>query len=373
MAQTKIYYFLYLLVSILIVLSVSSCKQDPEIKDPEAFKATPYEFRIPKGFPTIVYIPEDNPMTVEGIELGRYLYYDNRMSGKADQGLGMSCASCHLQQNAFESGLKNPVGTLGIPTYHTMLPHINLAWLPGTFGWNGSVPSIEADIMGVVTDPSEFASTHAAVEHAIGKIEMYKPMFKAAFGTEEVNMDRIAKAIAQFVRTLVSDDSKFDKALRGEVQSSDAERRGLILFTTEAGADCFHCHGTTGNPLMTTHLFYNNAKDSIFDITHDRYSITGNSKDKGAYKATTLRNIELTGPYMHDGRFATLSDVVDFYSEGLVYSTYAHPLMHKLEFPYGNGAELSPNQKDDLIAFLKSLTDQTFITNPDYSNPFNSK
>jgi cytochrome c peroxidase len=123
---------------------------------------------------------------------------------------------------------------------------------------------------------------------------------------------------------------------------------------------------------MTTHLFYNNATDSVFDDPRDRYAVTGNPTDKGAYKATTLRNIELTGPYMHDGRFETLEEVINFYSRGLVYSDYAHPLMHKLAPPYGQGAELNPQQKADLLAFLKTLTDQEFLINPDFSNPFDN-
>jgi cytochrome c peroxidase len=349
-----------------ILLSSSSCKKDPEPK----YEPTPKEFIIPQGFPTNVNIPEDNPQTVEGIELGRYLFYDDRINGRADEGKGMSCSSCHLQENSFENGSGKGIGVDGLETHHTMLPLINLAWNPGTFGWNGSVSSIEEDVWIVITDPTEFASTHKASVEAISNIEMYPPLFEKAFGDDEVSMDRIAKALSQFIRTFVSSDSKFDKVLRGEAQFSIEEQRGLVLFTTEAGADCFHCHGAPGNPLMTTHLFYNNAKDSVFDLAHDRYSVTGNPSDKGAYKATTLRNIELTGPYMHDGRFETLEEVINFYSEGLIYSDYAHPLMHKLIPPYGQGAELNPQQKADLLAFLKSLTDTTFINNPKYKSPF---
>ena len=127
-------------------------------------------------------------------------------------------------------------------------------------------------------------------------------------------MKNISRAIAQFVRTLVSADSKFDKYMRGEVQLSQQELNGFILFTTEEGGDCFHCHGSSGNPLFTTNLFYNNGKDTEFNDPRDRFSVTGDESDHGAYKATTLRNISLTGPYMHDGRFATLDEVIDFYS-----------------------------------------------------------
>jgi len=352
-----------------ILLMSTSCEKPPEPK-PE-HEATPYSINIPHGFPTDFDIPADNPMTVEGIKLGRYLYYDGRMSGKADEGMPMSCSSCHLQKNAFENGVGKGTGTIGIKTDNVMLPHINLLWNPGTYLWNGSVASIEEDVVGTVYSEAEFASTPEKVVAAISKVEMYPPMFEAAFGSPQITMDRIAKAIAQFMRTQISSDSKFDQMQRGEYQFTTSEQKGLVLFQTEQGADCFHCHGATGNPLFTTHLFYNNAKDSDFNGQADRYSVTGNTMDIGAYKATTLRNIELTGPYMHDGRFQTLEEVIDFYSEGLIYTEYAHPLMEKLRPPYGHGAELNPSEKADLKAFLLTLTDETFIDpNNELSNPF---
>jgi len=354
-----------------IILSIMSTSCEKPTPEPDIKPATPYSIKVPKGFPTNYVIPSDNPMTVEGINLGRHLYYDSRLSGKADEGKPQTCATCHLQRFAFENGTGKGIGTEpGAETHHVMLPHINLLWNPGTFGWNGGTPSIEADVLGTILNPDEFASTYEKVEAAIRKVDIYPPMFEAAFGSKDVTVDRISKAIAQFVRTQISSDSKFDKKLRGEVNFTPSENRGLVLFTTEEGADCFHCHGAPGNPLMTTHLFYNNAKDSIFDTANDRYSITGSTRDIGAYKATTLRNIELTGPYMHDGRYQTLDEVIDFYSTGLVYSEYAHPLMHKLAPPYGHGAELNPQQKADLKAFLLTLTDTTFTNNKKLSSPF---
>ena len=356
-------------MSISLLLMSTSCEKDPE-PDP-IHEPTPYSFVIPKGFPTNFIIPEDNPMTVEGIKLGRYLYYDDRMSGKADEGMPMSCSSCHKQEFAFENGVGKGTGTTGEQTDNVMLPHINLLWNPGAYLWNGSVASIEEDVVGTVYAHNEFASTPEKVVAAISAVDMYPPLFEAAFGTPQITMDRIAKAISQFIRTQISFNSKFDQKQRGEYQYSDAEERGLVLFQTEEGADCFHCHGSVGNPLFTTHLFYNNAKDDNFEGENDRYSVTGNVIDKGAYKATTLRNIELTGPYMHDGRFTTLDQVIDFYSEGLVYSEYAHPLMEKLRPPYGIGAELNPGEKADLKAFLLTLTDNDFIDpNNELSNPF---
>lgn len=348
-----------------IFLSCNTNKEDDSIP---VHKATPYNVIVPQGFPTNLTIPDNNPMTVEGTELGRYLFYDTRLAGRAEEGKYMSCSSCHLQENSFVIGLPrpHPLGLDGIATHHAMLPIINLIWNPGTFGWNGSVGSIEEDILLVITDPSEFGSSFEAVENAIQEIPGYPELFEKAFGSKDVTVDRIAKAIGQFVRTFITADSKFDQYLRGDVQLSPSELRGYVLFTTEEGADCFHCHGAAGNPLFTTNLFYNNGKDSTFTDPGDRYSITGDPMDKGAYKATTLRNIEFRSPYMHDGRFNTLDEVINMYAHNLVWTPYINPLMHHIAT---NGNLLTPNEKEDLKAFLYSLSDTAFIHNPEFGPP----
>ncbi len=343
-------------------------------------KPTPYNISIPQFFPTKLNIPENNPLTVEGIKLGRYLFYDGRFSGRTEADSLMCCASCHKQSSAFVCGLSNynnghPYGITGISTPHTMLPLINLVWNSSGYLWNGSVyPSnsnissrnIEDVVPMAILAPHEINGTIEKTVQTIASIPMYPPMFEAAFGTNEVNIDRISKAIAQFIRTLISSNSKFDKYMRGEVQLSAQELNGLVLFTTEQGADCFHCHGGGGNVLFTTNLFYNNAKDSIFNDPFDRYHVTFSTQDIGAYRAPTLRNIAYTAPYMHDGRLKTLEEVINFYSEGLVNSPYISSFMHKV--PFG-GAHLTPSQKSDLKAFLNSLSDPEFITNPNFAKP----
>jgi cytochrome c peroxidase len=350
-----------------LLLIFNSCNKNNDPDIPE-YQPTPYTIEIPFGFPTQLNIPDDNSMTVEGVELGRYLFYDTRIAGKADEGKYMACASCHIQENAFVIGLPrpHPFGIDSIPTHHGMLPLINLVWNPGQYGWNGSVRSIEDDVLVVINDPTEFNSNYEAVESAIENIPGYPELFKKAFGTKEVTVDRIAKAIAQFVRTLISADSKFDRYLRGEVQLSASELNGFVLFTTEEGADCFHCHGGSGNPMFTTHLFYNNGKDTVFTDPADRYSVTGDPMDHGAYKASTLRNIEFTAPYMHDGRFNTLAEVIEFYSHQLQWSPYIDPLMHHIAT---GGTQLTSSEKVDLKAFLLTLSDTSFITNPAFSKP----
>ncbi|MDP4267166.1 MAG: cytochrome c peroxidase [Bacteroidota bacterium] len=345
---------------------IQSCKKDNENSQNNNISSTPtpYKVEIPKFFPTDIYIPSDNPLTNEGVELGRYLFYDGKLAGRNSPDSMMSCGTCHIQQYSFKNGKANAYGITGIKTPHTMLPLINLLWNPNTLLWNGKVGKIEDLIPMGITAPHELNTTISKAVDAIKKNPVYPSMFKKAFGTEEINIDRISKAIAQFVRTLISSNSKFDKYLRGEGNLTAEEMDGYSIFSSETG-DCFHCHGTV---LFTTNLFYNNAKDSVFTDTRDRYSITHNPSDIGAYVAPTLRNIELTAPYMHDGRFKTLEEVVDFYSEGLVRSLYVHPLMKKIN---QGGAQLTSTQKKNLILFLKTLTDNDFVTNPKYSKPTN--
>ncbi|OQX79877.1 MAG: hypothetical protein B6D64_04125 [Bacteroidetes bacterium 4484_276] len=359
-----IVYFCFITFSVAFIISCNKTN-DPE---PEPYEPTPYEINIPYGFPTQLNIPDDNPMTVEGIELGRLLFYDGRLNGRTHPDSLMSCSTCHHQENSFEIGTPrpHPFGVTGNSTHHAMLPMINLVWNPGQFGWNGSVGSIEEDVLGVISDPAEFDSSPEKVVYTIKNISGYPELFQKAFGSPEVTVDRIAKAIAQFVRTLISANSKFDKYMIGEVQLSPEELRGFVLFTTEEGADCFHCHGGFGNPLFTTNKFYNNGKDSVFTDPYDRYFITGDPMEKGAYKATTLRNIELTGPYMHDGRFETLEEVIEFYSHDLINTPQIDPLMHHIA---NGGIQLTPSEKSDLMAFIKTLRDEGFLNNPEFSSP----
>ncbi len=364
------------------ILLLYSC--NPPKPSDEEFEATPYNITIPKYFPTILNIPDDNPMTVEGIKLGRYLFYDGRLrgySGDCEDSL-MSCATCHIQEHGFECGINHPKYTNGRPfgvkgkhTPHSMLPLVNLVFNTNGYFWNGMIYNDNPNtarrniedvvLMGIIAEHEMFSSSERAV-NTIKNISLYPPLFKAAFGTEEVTIERIEKAIAQFIRTLISGNSKFDRYIQGKEQLTADELAGFALFTTEEGADCFHCHGSDGNLLMTTNQFYNNGLDSVFTDTRDRYSLTGITSDIGAYRAPTLRNIEVTAPYMFDGRFKTLDEVIDFYSEGLHATPYIHPLMHKIS---DGGALLTPKEKKQLKAFLLTLTDTEFLTNPNFSKP----
>jgi cytochrome c peroxidase len=356
-----------------------------EHRNPETpFSATPFHLSIPRFFPTNLNIPEDNPLTVEGIELGRRLFYDEHLCGYLgdDPNLMMSCATCHAQAHNFDVGMDNPrfpngniFGLSGNTAPHNSMPLMNLVFNHEGYTWNGLVHennpnvqqrNLEDIVLMAITASHEMNSTPERTVNAIKQNPKYPALFKKAFGTEEITISRIQKAIAQFIRTLVSGNSKFDRYLRREEQLTDAELRGYILFSSEEGADCFHCHGGKGTPLFTTNLFYNNALSSAFDDPFDRFAVTKNTQDMGAYRAPSLRNVMVSPPFMHDRRFKTIDEVLDFYNFGLQYSPYVHPVMHKLE---QGGACLTPTQITDLKAFLNTLTDNDFLTNSKFSKP----
>ncbi|MDR2907538.1 MAG: hypothetical protein LBU91_06080 [Bacteroidales bacterium] len=363
-------------------------------KPPKPISPRPYTIEIPNYFPTVLNLPSDNPMTVEGIELGRHLFYEGRLSGRIEPDSMMSCYSCHRQENAFEGGLDNPyyqngkmIGLTGIETPHAMLPLINLVFQNNGYMWNGmlhasnpnygnsnygipaqepyNLKNLESFVWMMIAAPHEVNGTIDKSVNLIASLPQYPPMFEVAFGTPEVTMDRICKAIAQFVRTLISADSKFDKYLQGQVRLTDEEMAGYRLFSTER-ADCFHCHGGDGNVLFSIYDYSNNGLDATHSDPRDRSSITLKPQDIGKYKIPTLRNIALTAPYMHDGRFTTLDEVIDFYSEGLMWSATIDPLMKQIRH---GGVQLTPAEKRYLKAFLHTLTDSTFITNPKFSKP----
>ncbi|MEI6766311.1 MAG: cytochrome c peroxidase [Bacteroidota bacterium] len=377
----------YLSIVFILLVALNACHKETPITEVslmpgDKYAPTPYTIHVPAYFPTQMNIPADNPITVEGVYLGRCLFYDGRFGGRTDADSLMSCSSCHVQESAFVCGLANPSfpggmphGITGIPTPHAMMTLCNVVFNSNGYLWNGLIDPLNPNPkkrrledlvwMGIYA-PHEMHSDSNKSLQVIRSIPGYKPLFKAAFGSDTITFELMAKAISQFIRTLVSSDSKFDRYLQGSATLTSSELNGYVLFVTEQGADCFHCHGGSGNPLFTTNLYYNNAKDSAFSDTRDRYAVTGNAMDIGAYRAPSLRNVELLAPYMHDGRFTTLEQVIDFYSNGLVWSPSVSPLMHKLS---DGGAQLTPAEKADLKAFLLTLTDQTFLTNPAFGPP----
>jgi cytochrome c peroxidase len=302
-------------------------------------------------------IPVDNPMTEEGVELGKRLFYDPILSADNSQ----SCASCHIQASSFTDNRRFSVGIDGEEGFRNAMSLINAGWL-GELNWDGSAGILETQAFEPVTNPVEMHNTWPQAVNDLKNDPDYPELFFKAFGTYDIDSTHVSKAIAQFERTLISSNSRWDRYLRGEVQLSLAETRGFEIFFTEKG-DCFHCHSTI---LFTDNDFHNNGLDSIFTDT-GLNRVTGDPNDIGRFRTPTLRNVELTGPYMHDGRFESLEEVIDFYSEGVKFSPTIDPLMKNVD---QGGVRLTRQEKNDLIAYIKTLTDTTFVTNPEYSNPF---
>jgi len=345
------------LISLAMLILLGSCnpKKDTPLPD-EKYDPQPFAIVIPPNFPDMS-IPADNPTTVEGVELGRMLFYDPILSGNNTQ----SCADCHGQATSFTDPRKFSVGIDGIAGSRNAMALINTGWMTSFF-WDGRSHSLEHQANDPVTNPIEMHETWPKALDKLKNHPEYPHLFFKAFGTRNIDSSHVVKAIAQFERTLISSNSKWDKYLRGETGLSAQEAKGFEIFFTEKG-DCFHCHSTI---LFTNNLFHNNGLDATF-ADKGLYEFTGNPEDVGKFKTPTLRNLLYTAPYMHDGRFGTLEEVIDFYSEGLKWSPTIDPLMKNVN---EGGVRLTDDEKASLIAFIKTLTDESFISNPDFSNPF---
>lgn len=317
----------------LLVLLLASCKTDVV----ETYEPTPYVQSFPSYFPDMHY-NEDNPMTEEGVALGRKLYYDKILHENEER----ACATCHEQGSSFTSQSSNA------------LAHLNLGFA-SAFLWDGLIEGSMEDIMRFEVE--DFFKTDVS---RLQQHDEYPKLFYQAFGTSKITFKEIEYALAQFFRTLNSYNAKYDRKLQGLEGLTPQEWSGYDIFFTERG-DCFHCHGGV---LFTDNLFHNNALDA--NPGEGRFKVTNDPNDVGRYKTPTLRNIEFTAPYMHDGRFQTLEEVIDFYSEGLQDSPTVDPLMKHVG---SGGIALTAQEKADLIAFLKTLSDHSYLTNPNLSKP----
>ena len=318
---------------------------------------TPLALPITDRFPKVT-LPEDNLPTVEGVALGKSLFFDKRLS----KGETLSCASCHDPRHAFsDRGQIVSIGAEGIAGKRNSQPLFNLAW-QDSFFWDGRAKTLREQVLMPITDKLEMNTDLDSVIEKLSADESSRKQFTAAFGTPEPTADRMARALEQYLLTLVSQDSKFDRAVRGEEEFTAEEKRGLELFVTEfdpsrglRGADCFHCHG--GN-LFTSRRFSNNGLDAEYSDL-GRFDVTGDPIDIGKFKVPSLRNIAVTGPYMHDGRFDTLEEVVDHYDHGVQRSATLDPNLAKHP---SSGLGLSADDKRALIAFLETLTDTQFLS-----------
>ena len=342
------------------LLLLSSCKKDVYKIITTDTGTTPYILNTPIRFPP-PYLSYINPLTVEGIALGRRLFYDQILSSNF-----RSCSYCHPQWKSFTSSIADH--GLDTTQYWDILPWINLAWKP-FYGWNGGIK--EMDHIGIADlGPKYLNSNMTDVLAKLKADSTYPAMFKKAFHGEDVLIadkiqEKIAFAIAQFAKTIVSSNSKFDKYLMGTAQFTPQEANGYDIFFSEKG-DCFHCHGSI---LLTDNGRHNIGLDTIFNNKYNKgyYTASGMAKDMGLMMTPTLRNVALTSPYMHDGRFKTLEEVIEHYNSGVLKSSTLDPIM---TLPGKEmGLFLSKEQKADLKEFLLTFTDSTLLFNPQFSRP----
>lgn len=327
------------IVSLLIIITTTfGCKQ--ENAPDSAAPPTPLKLKVPANFPP-PNMQSGNTITAEGVLLGKMLYYEPLLDGKGNR----SCADCHHQNLAFS-------------TPGNILPHINLAW-QRYFLWNGKINGTLEDAM--MFEVEEFFGSDLS---RISGIPKYKNAFEKAFGKNSINTSNAAKAMAQFTATLISADSKYDRVMQKRDAFNAEEQTGYEVFFSEKG-DCFHCHMP---PLFTDNIFHNIGLDSVYN-QHNAgyYEVSGKPGDAGSFKTPTLRNVAVTAGYMHDARFITLDEVIEHYNSGVHLNANTDPLMTK------NNASgklmLTQKEKEGLKAFLLTLTDTTFINNPDFNKP----
>ena len=313
---------------------------------------SPVSFDIPAGFPKTHYDFTANPLTTQGIELGRKLFYDGRLSKDGN----FPCSSCHQQFDAFATyahdlshGFNNSFTTRNAPAL------FNLAWQTN-FQWDGGVNNIEVQPLAPITAPNEMAET---VDHIIEKLKAdatYRQLFKNVYGDDNITSQRMLKALSQFTLSLVSADSKYDRVKQGKASFTGQEQTGYKIFQ----AKCSTCHT---EPLFTD-LSYHNTGLSVNPFLNDygRMKITGKISDSLKFKVPSLRNVAITSPYMHDGRFWFLSQAIDHYRSNVEQSATLDPLLKQ-------GITLSDDEIQYLTAFLNTLTDSTFIKNPRFSQP----
>lgn len=360
------------LLSIIFILIgfTFSCSDDPIVDSPEVEilqDTTGYELLY--GALPLPDLPEDNPLTVQGVKLGRMLFYETMLSKDDSQ----SCASCHRQEHAFSDTTRFSLGVEGRPGKRQAMSVFNMAWNSNEFFWDGRAHLLRDQAILPIQDELEMNETLGNVITKLTDSKMYRDQFTKVYGDDDITVDKMAKALEQFMFSIVSHDSKYDQWKAGLVEFTESEERGRLLFEAEynpffpefSGADCAHCHGGAN---FENDQYMNNGLDSDEDFADiGREAATMNPLDRAKFKVPSLRNIELTTPYMHDGRFTTLEEVINHYNEGIHPSTTIDPAILTTS---ETGLFLTDMDKVDLINFLKTLTDQSMITDDRYSNPF---
>ncbi len=384
-------YYKLFTVSLVLVVSVFACRPTEPLDVDDgvdltdiAYNTTNYTVTPPQGFPAMD-IPADNPMTEEGIRLGRHLFYDPILSLDST----ISCESCHKQDKAFTDGVAFSTGIDGLVGKRSSMSLINVGynWVRGrqhNFMWDGRFATLEEQVIdGPIIDPVEMANTRANVERSLRNHPTYPRMFREAFGianSNDLTLEMVGKAIAQFMRTLNSARSRYDQdAWDSFVYLSAQEVRGMDLFIGDAAGspsskdgECAHCHSfSTNKALFARNEYSNNGLDPATNLTdfldYGLGGITGNAPENGTFREVSLRNIALTAPYMHDGRFATLEEVLDHY----VSDVHPAPNLASELSTATTLSQLTQNDKEDIIAFLHALTDTSYIHKEEWKSPFN--
>ena len=326
-------------------------------------------------------VPPDNPLTKESVELGRRLFYDPRLSA----GGAVSCSTCHRQRLAFTDGRATSVGASGKPMAFNSMSLANLMWGPQHFFWNGRAATLEDQVLVPIQHPDEMAQDLKRLIAELSGDAVYREMFENAYGG--VSAESIARALASFVRTLVSSNSRYDRFLRGEISLDPQEELGRKLFmahpdvkVTKRGANCIDCHSqfVTAGFSARYDGFSNNGLDDEEHLQPGLQAVTGNPAHRGLFKVPSLRNVALTAPYMHDGRFKTLEEVLDHYDSGIKKSSTLSPLIVEADNSgAATGGRISLNltaaEKAAVIAFLHTLTDDDFVSAERFSDPFARK
>jgi cytochrome c peroxidase len=309
------------------------------------------QFKIPEHFPEPIYNFTNNPITREGFELGRKLFFDKRLS--LDN--SVSCSSCHQPHLAFSDAGKVLSQGFGQALGDRNSPSLsNLAWYPA-FMWDGGVNHIEISSFAAITHPAELNIDFAILLERLRAIPSYQLMFEKAFGSPGIDDQRFFYAITQFIGLLISSESKYDRVLQGKTQFEPKESLGKTLFDQH----CASCHKGV---LQTDFSYRNNGLSSEFSDA-GRYRITNNPDDLGKFRVPSLRNVALTFPYMHDGRFSSLEEVLNHYTSGIQNSVTLDPILN-------TPISLDSNEREALIAFLHTLSDFNFTQNPKFKNPF---
>ena len=351
-----------------LILVIQSCKDD-DANEPTKVTLDEKPYILEYGSLTPPNIANDNPLTMQGVKLGRMLFYEKMMSKDGS----MACATCHLQEFAFSDTAQFSIGVEGKPGGRQAMAVFNMAWNENEFFWDGRAHLVRDQSLGPIQDPLEMNETLENVVAKLSASQLYKDQFTRAFGSSEVTSEKMSLAMEQFMNSIVSYESLYDQFLEDSTAFNESQKRGRDLFfgeyneffPDESGADCAHCHGGVN---FENDKYANNGLDSDGSFTDiGREEVTKNARDKAAFKITSLRNIALTPPYMHDGRFSTLEEVVEHYNSGLKASS---SLDRALESTRGTGLRLTEQDKTDLVNFLKTLTDNNLISNPDYASPF---